>query len=71
MAKADHSSIETTSAQDARLSMSRLQANDADQANGETRTLLGAGPTRHMMVHIAGGLRLEFIAAGARAAGDE
>ncbi len=34
---------------------------------------LRAGPTRHMMVHIAGGLRLEFIAVGApaRAAGDQ
>jgi lactoylglutathione lyase len=32
---------------------------------------LRAGPTRHMMVHIADGLRIEFIAVGApaRAAG--
>jgi len=30
---------------------------------------LRAGPTRHMMVHIAGGLRIEFIAAGAPARG--
>jgi len=28
---------------------------------------LRAGPTRHMMVHITGGLRLEFIAVGASA----
>jgi catechol 2,3-dioxygenase-like lactoylglutathione lyase family enzyme len=27
--------------------------------------LLGGGPTRHMMVRIVGGLRIEFIAAGA------
>jgi hypothetical protein len=34
---------------------------------------LGAVSTRHMMVHFAGGLRLEFIAVGApaRAAGGE
>ncbi len=30
---------------------------------------LRAGPTRHMMVRIAGGLRIEFIAAGSLARG--
>lgn len=48
----------------------RLARRD-DVEIGFAPEFLRAGPTRHMMVHIADGLRIEFIAVGApaRAAG--